>query len=224
MQGLRQRLTYANVMSTLAVFLVLGGGVVYAANTVFSGDIVDGEVKTPDLANGAVANAKLAGGAVTSEKVADGNLRGKDVLDNALTGADIDEASLALSFQGTAAVATRRTSVPAGGGSGDLVLNVPGFGEVRNKNCSVKSARSSFFNDTNKTVDVFTDATKIAAGSTDPLFAELAPGEETMGTEVEGLERAIYQAGFGTGRVATIVVMGRPDGILCHYQAQAVID
>jgi hypothetical protein len=104
------------------------------------------------------------------------------------------------------------------------VLDVPGFGEVRNTNCSVKSARSTFFNDTDKTVDVFTDATRFTAGSTDPLFAELAPGDEIMGTEIEGTERAVYQAGFGSDRVATIVVMGRADGILCHYQAQAVVD
>jgi hypothetical protein len=215
MQGLRHHLTYANVMSTLAVFLVVGGGVVYAANTVFSSDIVDGEVKTPDLAAQSVIANKLAPDAVNSGKV----------LDNSLKGADIDEASLALSFQGTAAVASRRTSsVPAGGPSGQLVLDVPGFGEVRNKNCSQKSARSSFFNDTDKTVDVFTDATHFSGAGTDPLFAQLAPGQETMGTEIEGTERAIYQAGFGSGRVATIVVMGRPDGVLCHYQAQAVID
>ena len=48
------RFTYANVMSTFAVFLVLGGGTAYAANTVFSTDIVDGEVKTADLADNGV--------------------------------------------------------------------------------------------------------------------------------------------------------------------------
>ena len=91
---MRQRLTYANVVSSRALFLVLAGGAAYAANTVFSSDIVDGQVKTPDLADGAVANAKLAGGAVTSDKVADESLRGRDVFDNALRGADINESTL----------------------------------------------------------------------------------------------------------------------------------
>jgi hypothetical protein len=221
MKRLRLRLTYANVMSTLAVILVVGGGTAYAANTVFSGDIVDGQVKTADLGDAAVASTKLGGGAVTSDKVADASLKGRDVLDDTLKGADIDEASLALSFQGTADVATRRTTVGVGGEQ--LVLDVPGFGEIRNKNCSAKSARSSFVNDTEKTVDVFVDASS-ATASSDPLFAELAPNEEIAGTEVEGAERAVYQAGFGADRMATIVVMARPDGILCHYQAQAVID
>jgi hypothetical protein len=41
-------LTYANVMVTLLTFVVLAGGAASAANTVFSSDIVNGEVKTLD--------------------------------------------------------------------------------------------------------------------------------------------------------------------------------
>jgi hypothetical protein len=72
----RARLTYANVMSTIAVFGVLAGGGAYAAgrigaddiaqNAVRSKHIKDGEVKTSDLANGAVSGAKLAGGALSA--------------------------------------------------------------------------------------------------------------------------------------------------------------
>jgi hypothetical protein len=101
---LRPRLTYANVVATLALFVALSTGGAYAANTVFSTDIVDGEVKTADLANEAVTAPKLkpsvvttdriAGGAVTSEKVKDNNLGGRDVLDNTLKGVDIDESTL----------------------------------------------------------------------------------------------------------------------------------
>ena len=71
-------------MGGLALFLVLASGTAYAANTVFSSDIVDGQVKTVDL----------DGGAVTSEKVADQTLLGRDVFDNTLKGADIDESTL----------------------------------------------------------------------------------------------------------------------------------
>jgi hypothetical protein len=101
---LRRRLTYSNVMSTIAVFVAVSTGGAYAANTIFSSDIVDGEVKTPDLANeavsgpklkpGAVSTDKLAAGAVTTDKVKDNNLAGRDVLDNSLRGADIDESTL----------------------------------------------------------------------------------------------------------------------------------
>lgn len=71
----------------IALFLVLTGGSAYAldgSNTVFSDDIVNGEVKTVDV----------AGGAVTTDKVQDETLRGRDVLDNSLRGADIDESTL----------------------------------------------------------------------------------------------------------------------------------
>jgi hypothetical protein len=52
--GIRARLTYANVVSTLCLFLLLGGGA-YAAfslpkNSVKSKNIVDGQVKPVDLA------------------------------------------------------------------------------------------------------------------------------------------------------------------------------
>jgi hypothetical protein len=100
---LRPRSAY-DVMAALALFLVIAGGTAYAANTVFSADIVDGEVKVADLATGAVSTPKLkpaavttdklAGGAVTTDKVRDNSLGGRDVLDNSLKGVDIDESTL----------------------------------------------------------------------------------------------------------------------------------
>ena len=41
-------------MGALSLFIVLAGGTAYAANTIRSADIVNGEVKTADLANAAV--------------------------------------------------------------------------------------------------------------------------------------------------------------------------
>ncbi len=103
MRLVRSHLTYANVMATLAVFIALGG-TAYAVNTVFSSDIVDGEVKTADLgansvtdakiAGGAVANGKLKNDAVTSGKVLNETLVGNDVAPDTLKGADIDESTL----------------------------------------------------------------------------------------------------------------------------------
>ena len=94
MRGLRRHLTYANVMVTVLAVVVLGGGVAYAANTIFSADIVDGQVKTVDLDNGAVTVAKIADGQITGDKVKDGTLKGRDVEDNGLKGVDIDESTL----------------------------------------------------------------------------------------------------------------------------------
>jgi hypothetical protein len=52
MRRIRKHLTYANVLSSIALFLVFGGGTAVAlngSNTVFSDDIVNGQVQTPDL-------------------------------------------------------------------------------------------------------------------------------------------------------------------------------
>jgi len=78
MRSIRGKLTYANVMATLAVFLVLSGGSAIALsghNTVQSDDIGPGaQVKAADVA----ANA----------------IDGVNVVENSLTGADVDESSL----------------------------------------------------------------------------------------------------------------------------------
>jgi hypothetical protein len=73
------KLTYANVMATVAVFIALGGGA-YAITTapkdsVVSRSIKDGRVKTADVADNAVNGTKVA--------------------NDSLSGADINESSLA---------------------------------------------------------------------------------------------------------------------------------
>lgn len=51
LNGIRSKLTYANVMATVAVFLALGGGIAWALanNSVRSKHIKDGQVKSGDL-------------------------------------------------------------------------------------------------------------------------------------------------------------------------------
>ncbi len=60
MRAIANHLTYANVAATLALAIGVGGGVAYAADTVFSSDIVDGEVKTADIATAAVRSPQIA--------------------------------------------------------------------------------------------------------------------------------------------------------------------
>jgi hypothetical protein len=59
MNGVRRRLTYANVIATLALFLALGGGVVWAA----------GKIGTKRLKANAVTAAKIRRNAVTAVKI-----------------------------------------------------------------------------------------------------------------------------------------------------------
>ena len=91
---MRKHLTYANVMATLAVAFTLGGGVAYAANTVFSEDIVDGEVKNADIASNAVTSNRIFPGSVTNTDIGENAVDGSKVLDGSLTGSDVASGSI----------------------------------------------------------------------------------------------------------------------------------
>jgi hypothetical protein len=60
MRPLRERLTYANVISTIALFLALSGGAVYAASKIRSGDIAANAIKSKQIAPKAVTPADMA--------------------------------------------------------------------------------------------------------------------------------------------------------------------
>jgi hypothetical protein len=79
-----RRPSHATVVAYLALFVALATGGAYAANTIRSTDIVNGEVKTPDLASLGVTNPKLSNGAVTSAKVLNNSLTGADLAPSAL--------------------------------------------------------------------------------------------------------------------------------------------
>jgi hypothetical protein len=78
MKQIRKRLTYANVMSSIAVFLVIGGATAFAA-------LGKNTVGTKQLKKNAVTAAKIKNNAVTTPKIKD----------NAVNGAKVDESSLA---------------------------------------------------------------------------------------------------------------------------------
>jgi hypothetical protein len=151
----RRHVTFANVCSALALTIAVGTGTAYAANTVFSTDIVDGEVKTADLdtgavtspkvADGAIGQAQLATGAVGSAQLAPGGVGsgqlapgavgsgqlaadgvdGSKVADGSLTVADIRGADTLVSID------VKAGAVPAGG-CADLKRPAPGarVGEI----------------------------------------------------------------------------------------------
>ncbi len=86
---MRNRLSYANVMATVAVFLALGGGA-YAAIKLPKDSVTSKQIK-----NKSVKGKDLAGKAVKSAKIKPDAINGSKVKDDSLTGADIDESTLA---------------------------------------------------------------------------------------------------------------------------------
>ncbi len=115
----KPKLTYANVVSTLALFVAISGAGAYAVgnlppksvgepelrpgavtaeklrkNSVIAPKIMALAVKQGKIANGAVSAAKLGNGAVGSEKLAEGAATTSKLADNAVTGSKVDESSL----------------------------------------------------------------------------------------------------------------------------------
>ncbi|HYH60852.1 MAG TPA: hypothetical protein VD766_03205 [Solirubrobacterales bacterium] len=76
-------------MGALALFIVLGGGTAYAANTVFSSDIVNNEVYGADvrddsLSGGGLGHVDLKAGSVRSSEVGADSLKGGDIAEETL--------------------------------------------------------------------------------------------------------------------------------------------
>jgi hypothetical protein len=84
LKQIRKRLTYANVMSSLAVFLVLGGATAFAANqlgkkTVGAKQLKANAVTTAKIKSDAVTAKKIKKNAVTKEKIAAGAVDGSKI-------------------------------------------------------------------------------------------------------------------------------------------------
>jgi hypothetical protein len=133
MRHVRKRLTYANVMSSIAVFLILGGATAIAAglaknsvgpkqlkkNAVTALKIKKGAVTAPKLGPGAVGAGALASGAVGAGALANGAVGSDKLGPNAVTGEKI------------AANAVGGAKIAAGAVTGDKIAgNAVGSGNI----------------------------------------------------------------------------------------------
>jgi|GEM_PF-738474 len=119
MREIRSRISYANVVSAMAIVIALGAGTAWAANQLPPNSVGTEQLKTgavtPDklrknavtetkIKNGAVGSSKIASAAVTSAKIADGAVTGakipggavtpEKIPDDSLTGQKVNEATL----------------------------------------------------------------------------------------------------------------------------------
>jgi hypothetical protein len=136
--------TFANVCSLLALTIALGTGTAYAANTIRSKDIVNGQVKTADIGAGQVttpdikaaavggpqlapdavdgskvlnrtlSSVDLAVGSVQSPEIADGGVTGADLVDNAVSSDKVADDALTSADIAGADVNGGGISVPTG--------------------------------------------------------------------------------------------------------------
>jgi hypothetical protein len=87
LKQIRKRLTYANVMSSIAVFLVIGGGAAFAAlgkNTVGPKQLQKNAVRTGKLAPEAVKAGKLAKNSVTTNRIRENAVTGDKIPNGAI--------------------------------------------------------------------------------------------------------------------------------------------
>jgi hypothetical protein len=66
---IRKHITYANVMSSIAVFLILGGATAFAAKKIGGNEIKASSISTGKIKKEAVTTSKIKNGAVTGSKV-----------------------------------------------------------------------------------------------------------------------------------------------------------
>jgi hypothetical protein len=95
---IRRHLTYANVMSTIFVFLLLAGGTAIAAKqlgkkTVGAKQLKSNAVTTAKIKKGAVTKVKIKDGAIDNAKLADNAVTGSKIADGSVTGGDINAGS-----------------------------------------------------------------------------------------------------------------------------------
>ena len=93
MKQIRKRLTYANVMSSVAVFLILGGGAAFAAKKIGRNELRGGAVTTTKIKKSAVTTSKIKPNAITSAKIANGA-----VMNAKIAAGSVDATKLAPGF------------------------------------------------------------------------------------------------------------------------------
>jgi hypothetical protein len=151
---LGKRLTYANVMSSIAVFLVLGGATAFAAGqlgknsvgtkqikkgavteakikdgSVTTTKIADGSVITTKLADGSVITGKIVNAAVTSDKLADGSVVALKLGDGAVTTVKLLDAAVTTAKIANDAVTASKIAADAVGSS-EIAPSVVGAEEL----------------------------------------------------------------------------------------------
>lgn len=101
MKLLRKRLTYANVMSSIAVFLVLGGATAFAASKIGSNEIKGNAITTGKIKKEAVTKAKIKNGSITTDKLANDAVTGDKAKESSFS--EVPSAANAASLGGKAA-------------------------------------------------------------------------------------------------------------------------
>jgi hypothetical protein len=117
MQRLSSKLTYANVVSTIALCLAVGGGAAFAAGKIDSSQIATGGVHTKNLQQRSVTSGKLALGAVRSNQIAPGAVDTGELAPGAVRSGQIGAGAVGTRQLGAGAVGSDQIAKGAIGGN-----------------------------------------------------------------------------------------------------------
>jgi hypothetical protein len=189
----REGLSYANVMATIAVFVALGGSSYAAVN------LKKNSVRATNIAKGAVTSPKIAKNAVTSTKVKDGSLLSQDFKAGQLLAGPKGDTG-----------APGPATGPAGG---DLMGNYPNpsigtakVGATQLKDGSVTSAKLGPPLSLSGTLQApfltvsGDNSLSLSANPADALLAAINTNTNSTGPAVYGETKSIF-ANFGTAGV-----------------------
>jgi hypothetical protein len=112
MKTVRKRLTYANVMSSIAVFLILGGATAFAAKKIGGNELKGASVTTAKIKKNAVTASKIKQSSITTAKIAKGA-----VTNGKIAARSVDVTKLAPGFVAPAAEKLARSADISIGGT-----------------------------------------------------------------------------------------------------------
>ena len=230
---IRCTLTYANVMSTIAVFGVLGGGAYAAANVgaddikrnaVRSKHIKKSQVGRKHLKRDAVSGAKIAKGAVTAAKLSDAAVSGPKLADGAVTGPKVDESTLGIVpnadrvdgvdgaelLRGRGEIrALQGSDAPGGAGSAPFVLAGAGDFTLECRHPASAGSDFTFTNTSGSTANVWTDKVQDSFAIGHQIFyyvlAEGGSASVSVSGPVVAEGRALVKFTIATGDRLTLI-------------------
>jgi hypothetical protein len=172
---LKQHLTFANVLSCMALFVALGGGVAVAA-----GKIGPGAVRATNIAKEAVTNPKLKKQAVTSGKIKDGNVNAVDlgtgsVINSKLAKKAVTNAKLGNESVGTSKLAKKAVT------EAQLAAESVGTGKIDNEAITAAKLSPSFYLQLIKNVTYVNSASITNAEPNKTATAECPAGKQAIG-------------------------------------------
>ncbi len=192
LRRIRSRLTYSNVVASMALFVALGGAS-YAAVKLPKNSVGGAQIK-----KNAVSGAKVRNDSLGGWDVRNGTLRGGDVKNGSLTGADVKDGSLTAkdlrgSVQGAQGARGPQGPIGESGPKGDAGVKGdtgppgPTYAEVEDRENPAGNPDTVLVEPDPTTITTPTSGRLLVMFTTDAFQASCTSGISTLGLYVDGI-------------------------------------